>query len=125
MNRIAAILALAMLAACSRPAGESNAPASPEAGAPASATQAAPMSEAPVAGTTAAAASGTVEAIDTSAKTITIAHGPVDALEWPAMTMTFRAPDADLASFREGDRVAFEFTSSGMEATITGIERQP
>ena len=36
-------------------------------------------------------ASGKVEAVDATAGTVTIAHGPVDALKWPAMTMTFKA----------------------------------
>ncbi|MUV13385.1 hypothetical protein GN331_04100 [Lysobacter sp. HX-5-24] len=68
-----------------------------------------------------ASASGTVEAVDAAAKTITIAHGPVEALKWPAMTMTFKAPDVDLASVKQGDQVEFEFTSSGMDGTITKI----
>lgn len=67
---------------------------------------------------------GIVEWMDTGAKAITIAHEPVQALEWPAMTMTFQAPDANLASIRPGDRVAFEFTATGMEGTIIRISRQ-
>ncbi|KAF1713586.1 hypothetical protein CSC71_06825 [Pseudoxanthomonas sangjuensis] len=73
---------------------------------------------------TRASASGTVEAVDTAAKTITIAHGPIDALKWPAMTMTFKAPDVDLATLKQGDQVGFELTSTGMDGTITKIARK-
>ena len=76
------------------------------------------------AASTTVSASGVVESVDTDDKTITIAHGPVEALKWPAMTMTFLAPDADLASIKQGDHVDFEFTSTGMKATITKIARQ-
>ena len=71
-----------------------------------------------------ASATGIVEAVDPAAKTVTIAHGPVAALQWPAMTMTFKAPDADLSSLKQGDHVSFEFTASGMDATITAIRRE-
>jgi Cu(I)/Ag(I) efflux system protein CusF len=70
---------------------------------------------------TTASASGTVEAVDTAAKTITIAHGPIDALKWPAMTMTFKAPDVDLTGLKQGDQVSFEITSTGMDGTVTKI----
>ena len=36
-----------------------------------------------------ASAFGIVESIDAGAGKITLAHGPVDALGWPAMTMGF------------------------------------
>lgn len=71
-----------------------------------------------------ASATGTIEAIDPAARTITIAHGPVPELEWPAMTMTFQAPGIDLASFKPGDRVAFDLSASGMKATVTTIKHE-
>ena len=79
---------------------------------------------APAPAPTSATASGVIESVDASAGTITIAHGPVEALGWPAMTMTFAAPGIDLGGFDRGDRVAFAFTASGMNATITRITRQ-
>ena len=72
-----------------------------------------------------ASATGVVESIDLAAKKVTIAHGAVEALKWPAMTMSFHAPEIDLTTLKPGDRVTFEFTSSGMDGTITRIERQP
>src|SRR3546814_20352932 len=71
--------------------------------------------------TTTAAATGTVQSVDASAGTVTIDHGPVDALRWPAMTMTFQAPDVELGASEKGDQVSFEFTSTGMDGTITSI----
>ena len=71
-----------------------------------------------------ASATGTITAIDPVAKSITIDHGPVPALEWPAMTMTFQAGTVDLGRFNVGDPVAFEFSASGMTATITTLTRE-
>jgi len=68
---------------------------------------------------TIAKAEGTVESID--AGKITIAHGPVDALKWPAMTMAFNATPEQLASVKAGQKIQFEFTADGMDATITNI----
>ena len=129
----ASVLAL-LLAACSSPADGTNSPeaataqtAPSESNAPpTAATPAAsmPAPEAPATPATTASASGTVEAIDVAAKTITIAHGPIDALKWPAMTMTFKAPEADLTGFKKGDRVDFELTSTGMDGAVTKITRK-
>lgn len=120
MKMLPLLLASGLLAACSSPSGDANVPAPTTQPAPTS-TAAMP---ADAAASTTASASGVVESVDTDAKTITIAHGPVEALKWPAMTMTFQAPDADLASIKQGDHVAFEFASTGMKATITKIARQ-
>ncbi|MBS0475245.1 MAG: copper-binding protein [Xanthomonadaceae bacterium] len=76
------------------------------------------------AGATMASASGKVEAVDTTAGTVTIAHGPVEALKWPAMTMTFKAGDIDISGLKSGDQVDFEFTSTGMDGTLTKITRE-
>jgi len=114
------LLTFVFLAGCTSPSDDANAPASIT---PATPSAAVPTAEAP-AKMTKASANGVVEAVDTAARTITIAHGPIDALQWPAMTMTFKAPDADLSAIKKGDHVAFEFTSTGMNGTITTITRQ-
>jgi Cu(I)/Ag(I) efflux system membrane fusion protein len=60
-------------------------------------------------------ASGKVESIDLSAGTLNLAHGPVDSLKWPAMTMEFAAANpALLNGLKPGQAVDFEF-----------VERQP
>ena len=66
-------------------------------------------------------ASGTVKSVDAATGKITIAHGPVEALQWPAMTMAFKATPDQVAAVQAGQKVEFEFESKGMEATITRI----
>src|SRR3546814_6761309 len=41
-------------------------------------------------------AAGSVTAV--SGEGVTISHGPVPDLQWPAMTMEFRAPSPDMSS---------------------------
>jgi len=120
------IIALALAAACTpqdqdRAAGtEAVAPAAQApAAAPAAEADATPEPET-------ASGTGEVTAVDPAAATVTIDHGPIDALEWPAMTMTFAAPGVDLASIKAGDKVSFELRQTGpMEATVTSIARDP
>ena len=108
-----AAIAIALLAACAEPATESTQrePAAGQAAVPDTAP-------APVQGT----AVGRIDAIDLQARTVTISHGPVPALEWPAMTMTFQAPDASLEEFRVGDEIEFDFEARGMAARILRIQ---
>ncbi len=113
-------LLLALLAGCSAPSDQTPATAPADA----AATSASSPAPVPAATATSASANGVVTAVDPVARTVTIAHGPVAALQWPAMTMTFQAPEADLEAIKAGDRVSFEFTSSGMDGTITALTRQ-
>ncbi|MGH8029208.1 MAG: copper-binding protein [Arenimonas sp.] len=117
MNRFALVLVALMLAGCNQaaqaPAPPANTPAPPAPAATPVATEA-----------RRASATGVVESVDAAAHTVTIAHGPVDALGWPGMTMTFQAPDADFSAIKAGDNVAFEFTSTGMDGKIVSITRQ-
>jgi Cu(I)/Ag(I) efflux system periplasmic protein CusF len=103
---------LALLAGCTPPPE----PADRAAGQPASAAATSPATSA------SASTKGVIESIDPEARTLTISHEPVASLQWPAMTMGFKAPDADLSALQAGDRIRFEFTASGMDATITRIE---
>ena len=73
------------------------------AGAPAFAQPAGDMSGMPgMAGSqasmTAADGSGVVTAIDAKAGTVTLHHGPIAKLSWPAMTMAFKASPPSLLS---------------------------
>lgn len=116
MKNLSLFLAVGLLAACSSPTDERS-------GQSATTTPAAPT--APEATSTASAsATGVITAVDLAAKTVTIAHEPVPELQWPAMTMTFQAPDADLTAIKPDDRVSFEFTSTGMDGTITSLIHQ-
>jgi Cu(I)/Ag(I) efflux system protein CusF len=68
-----------------------------------------------------ARAEGTVTAIDPEAGTITIKHGPIPAIDWPAMTMSFEADKQLRDQVGVGDAVAFEFTTGPQGSSITSI----
>jgi Cu(I)/Ag(I) efflux system membrane fusion protein len=60
-------------------------------------------------------AEGTVDSIDLRAGTMSLNHGPVASLKWPAMTMEFKAANESLLKdLKPGAKVAIEF-----------VERQP
>lgn len=63
-----------------------------------------------------------VNAIDT--KSITIAHGPIAEVGWPAMTMAFPVADTKLlAGIKVGTKVGFTFSSESMaNNTITELK---
>ena len=55
-------------------------------------------------------AEGKIDAIDAKVGTVSIAHGPVDSLKWPAMTMDFMlANSALIGTLKPGATVAFTF----------------
>ncbi|CAK0777577.1 membrane fusion protein, copper/silver efflux system [Gammaproteobacteria bacterium] len=68
-------------------------------------------------------AEGTVDDIDATAGTISISHGPVESLKWPAMTMEFQAANhALLKNLKPGAPVAFEFVERKQgEWVVTSI----
>jgi membrane fusion protein, copper/silver efflux system len=52
---------------------------------------------------------GKVRAVDAPSGTIELDHDPIPSLQWPAMTMGFKAENkGELASIHKGDRVEFE-----------------
>jgi len=69
-------------------------------------------------------ASGAIEDIDTKAGTVSISHGPIESLKWPAMTMEFKVANAALLKdLKPGTSVAFEFVERGQgEWVITSIK---
>ena len=58
--------------------------------------------------------------------TLTISHGPVPELKWPAMTMDFQAPESGMPpGLKAGDRVGFDFVATPDGAyRATRIERR-
>lgn len=54
---------------------------------------------------------GTVESIEADEQRLRLAHEPIPALDWPAMTMDFPvADDVDLSGLEAGDRVHFRLS---------------
>lgn len=71
----------------------------------------------------AALAEGTVKKIDKAAGKLTIAHGPLVALDMPAMTMVFRAAQpALLDQVKVGDRIRFAAENVDGALTVTALE---
>jgi Cu(I)/Ag(I) efflux system periplasmic protein CusF len=82
------------------------------------------MSAAPKGGEVTAGGTGTVTAVDTGQHKVTLDHGPIPAIGWPAMKMTFpAAPSIDLASIKKGDKVQFTLKGSKNSYTVQSIDK--
>lgn len=91
-------------------------------------TEAEPSSAGPSASATSAQthrADGTVDAIDAAANSVTITHGEVASLNWPAMTMDFALADPKLLKgIAPGLPVRFDFAERAPgEYVILHLER--
>jgi len=65
---------------------------------------------------------GVITAIGSKTGTLTIKHGPIPAIGWPAMTMTFKAtPSALLRGLRVGQTVTFNAKARGMNAEVIAV----
>ena len=68
-------------------------------------------------------AEGTVKKIDQSAGKLTIAHGPLEALGMPPMTMAFHAAEPGLLDqVKVGDRIRFAVEKVRGALTVTAVE---
>lgn len=67
---------------------------------------------------------GTVTAVDKTAGTITLDHGPIPEAKWPAMTMAFKAAPAILDTAKVGDKVDFDLKLEGNDGEVTAIHKQ-
>jgi Cu/Ag efflux protein CusF len=106
---VAAVLTFA-LAGCGQPQEQSSTTAAP-----------ASTSSAPAASTGIYTTTGQVTAV--APDSVTISHQPVPALNWPAMTMTFKAPDqAMVAGLQNGSAVEFSFRQEGSDNVLTAIK---
>jgi len=125
MKRLPLILTVAVLGAAVAACGKK--PAEPAAGVPAAAAPAAgdAMAGMDMAGATMAKGTGTVTEIDKTAGTVTLDHGPIPELKWPAMTMSFEAKPATLLdTVKVGDKVSFELKMAGGVGEVTAIQKQ-
>ena len=111
---IAAMLAApVVLSGCDKKAEAPKAEASPDA----MGSMAMPVAAKMAKGT------GTVTAIDAAARKITLDHGPVAELEWPAMKMGFAVKPELLKGIAVGDKVGFDLTVTGNAAEVTSIKK--
>jgi|CXWL01.1.fsa_nt_gi Cu/Ag efflux protein CusF len=108
------------VAACSQPTPP---PASEKAAVGDAPMSAMPMPATATTGTV--SATGVVSAIDTAAGTVTIDHGPIAAISWPAMNMQFHAENPQILNgIAVGDHVAFELKSAADTGTVTMVHKQ-
>lgn len=114
-----ALLGIAVIvlgvAACSQPAPTPEATEAPMS----DMATAAPAATGPITGI------GVVTAVDAAAGTVSLDHEPINAIQWPAMTMQFRAEDpAILSNIAVGDHVNFTLKSATESSMITAIQEQ-
>ncbi|MDB2165245.1 cation efflux system protein CusF [Citrobacter farmeri] len=73
----------------------------------------------------AVSATGVVKSVDMESKKVTIEHGPIPALNWPAMSMRFTiTPQTQLNGVKAGDNVAFTFIQQGNLSLLQDIKSQ-
>lgn len=63
---------------------------------------------------------GTVQSI--TGDQVTIAHGPIKAIGWPAMTMAYTAPPSIATNVKVGAQVDFSFRKSDSTYVLTSVE---
>jgi len=67
-------------------------------------------------------ASATVTKVDRGAGTVTLAHGPIPSLKWPAMTMAFKVRDRQLFDkLVVGKKVDVELVQDGKDYAVTAV----
>jgi Cu(I)/Ag(I) efflux system periplasmic protein CusF len=68
-------------------------------------------------------ASGVVKAVDAGKGTVMLQHEPVPSMQWPAMTMRFKAQDKKfLEQLKPGAKVEFDFVQRGKDYVITKVK---
>ena len=78
------------------------------------------LSEAP------ASATGTVTAVNTSQRKVTLDHGPISAINWPAMKMEFPAArSVDLTKIKPGTKVQFTLSGTNGSYTVQSLSPVP
>ena len=68
--------------------------------------------------------SGKITELDKAGGRVTIDHGPIPAVGWPAMTMGFKVDPRLLADIAVGDQVDFTLSLKGSDGTVTAIAKQ-
>lgn len=117
---IGALIALpAALSGCDRKADAPNAEA-PKAEPAGTAMSGMAMPE----GSKMGKGSATVTAVDAAAGKITLDHGEIPGVGWPAMKMGFSAKPELLKGVAVGDKIDFEVTVNGSAGEVTAIKKR-
>lgn len=66
---------------------------------------------------------GTVTAIDPAKGTVTLDHGDITELKWPAMKMGFFAKPEVLVGIKVGEKVDFEIDWDGKAGTVSRMKK--
>ena len=66
---------------------------------------------------------GTVKSVDVKKGTVTLDHEPVASMNWPRMTMAFKAKDKKaLEGLKPGQKVEVDFVQQGKDYVITKVK---
>jgi len=65
---------------------------------------------------------GTIQSI--AGDQVAIAHGPIEGIGWPAMTMAFTAPPDLTESAQVGSQVDFSFHKDGSTYVLTSLRKR-
>ena len=137
INQLVTVFSLSGLAllqaACSKQEPvkpESAAPAAAVAAAPVAATEPKPMDmpmpkDAPagVDKTAVHHVAAVVKGVDAAKGSVTLSHGPVATLNWPAMTMGFKVKDKALMERLAKDKqVEVDFVQDGSDYVVTAVK---
>jgi len=107
------------LAACGQPEDGDTQAVGPESTAPSAMNEGAPSAQ-----PSGQVHSGNGDITEISSDSVTISHGPVESIGWPAMTMTFQASSPEmLQGLNVGDPVDFQFQQAGEQYVLTSITR--
>ena len=68
-------------------------------------------------------AMGVVKSVNAEKGTVSIDHEAVASMQWPAMTMSFKAKDKKaLQGLKPGQKIEFDFVQQGKEYVITKVK---
>ena len=81
-----------------------------------------PQANAPAA-ETARTYSGAGKVTAVAGDQVSIAHGPIQGIGWPAMTMAFTAPTG-MANVKVGDQVSFSFRQQAGGYQLTSLQKR-
>jgi len=68
--------------------------------------------------------SGTGKVTAITGDQVTIDHGSIEGIGWPAMTMSFSAPAGLAANIEVGSDVSFAFRQDGSAHVLTRLEKR-